>query len=572
IKVKPNSDPSQIESQIAAILPHYHPADTLLDLIHFELVIQPLAEIHFNAAYSHDGIRKAHLSTLYGLMGAAIFILMLAIVNFINLSTAHSLRRAKEIGVRKVLGGSKTQLTLRFLTETALITIMAALLAIALVQPLLSAFRSYLPEGVQFHPLAPQTLVFISAVITITTLLAGFYPARVLAAYAPAQTLKSAPKDRHFILRKGLIIFQFTISGIFIIGSITASRQLHYMLDADMGFTANAVITVNNYNASQSDLRRFAAKALQLPGIKEATLQSYAPAGTATIEQPVRLDGKEKSDLFVRLQGADQNFLSFYHLTLLAGHNIPPGDSLNGFLINATYCHTLGFPHPADAIGHSLSINGQPSWPITGVIADFHEGSFRDPIIPVLIGHLTNIENSLAIRLPSTGSLAMQQTLSHLEADWKSIINAQPFYYTFLDESIAKLYQDDRRLSWLVQASTAVTIFISCMGLIGLATFTAEQRKKEIAIRKVLGARIIDITTLLSRDFLAPVAIALLIAAPISAFILHRWLENYAYHISLTGWTLALASLTLVGIALLTIAFRVISAARRNPVDHLRSE
>lgn len=571
VKLKPGTDPSQIESRIATLLSKNIAMGPLANIVHFGIVLQPLADVHFNSDFSHDGMRKAHRPALYGLIGTAAFILLLAIVNFINLSTALSLRRAKEVGVRKILGGSKPQLILRFLTETALITVLAAVLAIILVQPILSLFHSYLPIGVRFHPLAPNTLLFIAAVITITTLLAGFYPARVLANYAPSLNGKTNPTDRQAFVRKALIVFQFAISGIFIIGSITAGRQLHYMLDADMGIATNAVITVSN-DHSQEELRRFATAAQQLAGIKEVTLESYAPAGVATIERPILLDGKRSTQLFVKLQGGDQNFISFYRIPLLAGHNFPPGDSLNGFLINATYCRALGFTHPEDAIGHSLSINGDPSWPITGVVADFHQGSLHDRIIPVIIGHLTNLENVMAIRLPVvTSASTIHQTLGTLETLWKTTTTAS-FDYTFLDESIARLYESDRQLGWLVRAATAVTILISCMGLLGLAAFTAEQRKKEIAIRKVLGAGIANIMLLLSKDFLLLLTIAFLIATPVAGYALHRWLENYAYRTTLSGWVFLLAAGTLLGITVLTIAFRVTAAARQNPIDNLRSE
>ncbi|HEY4334239.1 MAG TPA: ABC transporter permease [Puia sp.] len=568
IKIKPHSDPAQIGRQVAGIRNRYDPeaAGGLSNVIRLDLVLQPLSDIHFNEAYSHDGLRKAQRPALYGLMGIAAFILLLAIVNFINLSTAHSLRRAKEIGVRKVLGGSKTQLTLRFLTETALITTLAALLGALLVQPVLHLFRSYLYEGIQFHPLSPQTLTFTVAVITITTLLAGFYPARVLAAYKPVTALKKDPKDQHGLIRKGLIVVQFVISGIFIIGAITAGRQIHYMLDADMGFATNAVVTVNSFSATPGQLHQFAQKAGQLPGVNEWTVQSYAPAGSATVERPVRLDGKEKTNMFVRLQGADQNFVPFYHLKLLAGRNITPSDSLNGFLINDTYCRGLGFAHPADAIGHSLNIVDQPSWPIVGVIADYHMNSLHDAIIPLLIGHWPTFENSIAIRLAT-----IPQTLPRLESIWKTVAPDHSFHYTFLDESIAKLYQQDQRLGWLVQAATAIAIFISCMGLIGLATFTAEQRKKEIAIRKVLGAGIANIMVLLTKDFLLLLVVAFTIAIPVAGYALHRWLQNYAYRTTLSASIFAGAALTLITITSLTIASRVVKAARQNPVKDLRS-
>lgn len=569
IKIKPHSDPAQIGTQVAAVVPSYNsdPTGQLHNIIQIQLVLQPLADIHFNGDYSHDGLRKAQRPALYGLMGIAAFILLLAIVNFINLSTAHSLRRAKEIGVRKVLGGSKNQLTIRFLTETALTTTLAALLGMALVKPVLHLFRSYLFEGIQFHPLSSQTLLFTSTVIVVTTLLAGFYPARVLASYNPATTLKKDPRDQHGLIRKGLIVVQFVISGIFIIGSITAGRQIHYMLDADMGFATDAVITVKAFSATPAQLHQFAHEARQLPTVKEGTIQSYAPAGAATVERPVRLDGIEKTNMFVRLQGADENFVPFYHLKLLAGHNLSPSDSLNGFLINETYSKALGFKKPSDAIGHSLNIVDQPTWPIIGVIADYHMNSLHDAIIPVLIGHWNAFEGMVGLRLAN-----IPQTLPQLENIWKSIAPGKTFSYTFLDESIAKLYEQDQRLGWLVQAATAIAIFISCMGLIGLATFTAEQRKKEIAIRKVLGAGIANIMVLLTKDFLLLLVIAFTIAIPIAGYALHRWLQNYAYRTTLSASIFIAAALTLITITGLTIATRVIKAARQNPIDNLRSE
>lgn len=576
IKIKPQSDPAKIEAQVAAIMPRHHPDATgnLRNIIRLDLLLQPLADIHFNEAYAHDGLRKAHRPALYGLMGLAAFILLLAIVNFINLSTAHAIRRAKEIGVRKVLGGSKTQLTIRFLSETALTTTLAALLGTLLVQPVLHLFRSYLFEGIQFHPLTLQNIIFTFSVIIFTTLLAGFYPARVLAAYKPVTVLKKDPRDQHGLIRKSLIVFQFVISGIFIIGSITAGRQIHFMLDADMGFATNAVVTINDFNAKDGQFRRLAQAAGQLPGVKEFTVQSYAPAGSATVERPVRMDGQERTNMFIRLQGADQNFVPFYHLKLLAGHNLSPGDSTNGFLINAAYCRELGFTHPADAIGHSLNIVDQPSWPIVGVIADYHMNSLHDAIVPLLIGHWPSFENSLGFRLAANDAPAnnVPQTLSKLESTWKIIAPGQPFNYTFLDESIAKLYQQDQRLGWLVQAATSIAIFISCIGLIGLAAFTAEQRKKEIAIRKVLGAGISNIMLLLTKDFLLLLAIAFAIATPIAAWALHKWLENYTYRTTLSVSIFMLAAIALLSITGLTVATRVIAAARQNPVENLRSE
>ena len=569
IKLAPNTTPDELTRKLIPFVKRHLDTDPLLRLLHFSLVLQPLTDIHFNPAYSHDDIRKAHLPILYGLMATALFILLLAIVNFINLSTAQAQRRAKEIDMRRILGSSRAQLIDRFLTETSLITLLAAIIAIFSARPVLAAFYAWLPPDLQFHPLDLSVLLFVLFLTAATTLLSGIYPARLLS----APTLV-----KNYTLRKGLIVFQFSISLIFIIGSIVVGRQLHFMLNADLGFTRNAILTVTDFDATQEKLRLFAQQARQIPGISDLTLQGHAPAGRTMIEIPVRLENFKEKELMVSLQAGDRQFLPFYHIPTLAGHYEPINDSSREIAINDTYRRDLGFPTPASALGHFLTWNDGQQHPIVAVIADFHTNSFHDPIYPLLIGQLPNLQHSLALQLSGedaagparTRPAAIRPALTRLDAAWHSIFPDKPFPYTFLDESIASLYQSDIQQSWLVHAATAITIFISCMGLLGLILFVVERRKKEIGIRKVLGAGVTDIVVLLNKEFVQLIAIALLIAAPIAGFGAHRWLQGFAYRTAISWWIFLLAGGSAMLIAALTIAVSVIRAALANPADAIK--
>ena len=483
------------------------------------MVLQPLGDVHFNEAYDNDGIRKANLPVLYGLIGAAVFILLLAIVNFINLSTAQALQQAKDIGIRRILGATRLRLIGRSLTETAILTTLSAIIALAIFRPVLVLFNDYLPEGLPFNPFSPAILFFAVGSTIVTTFLAGLYPA--ISLVRPQFTHDAQPLTMHrFTLRRVLIVFQFSISLLFIITSLVVGRQINYMLDADMGFGSNAVVTINGLNAPPQQIRLFARQALGIAGVPETTIQGHAPAGAQTIQNPMQLDNRTDNNLEVNIQPGDGQFIPFYHIPLLAGRNLLSGDSLREFVINDTYRKALGFSKPAVAIGHTLTWQGK-TLPIVGVVADFHTSSLHTTIPALVIVRDANRDNSVGLRI----ALTDHQTLPRLETLWKSLLPDLPFTYTFLDDSIARLYERDQQLSWLVGVSTAVTIFVSCIGLLGLTLFIVERKKKEVSIRKVLGAGVADIVFLLNREFLVLAGIALVIASPI-ALGMHRWLRS----------------------------------------------
>ncbi|HXB92857.1 MAG TPA: FtsX-like permease family protein, partial [Puia sp.] len=349
--------------------------------------------------------------------------------------------------------------------------------------------------------------------------------------------------------------------------SLVVGRQINYMPDADMGFKSSAVVTITGLNASPQQIRLFARQALGIPGVRETTLQGHAPAGVPGIQNPMQLDRRTANNLEVYIQPAASQFIPFYHIHLLAGRNLSPGDSLREFVINDTYRKALGFSTPGDAIGHTLTWQGN-TLPIIGVVADFHTSSLHTTIPALVIVRDANRDNSVGLRI----ALTDQQTLPRLETLWKSLLPDLPFTYTFLDDSIAGLYKRDRQLSWLIGVSTVVTIFVSCIGLLGLTLFIVERKKKEVSIRKVLGAGVAHIVFLLNKEFLVLAGIALVIASPIAFLGMHRWLQNFAYRITISWWIFVLAGLIIVSISVLAISLRVIRAARANPTENLRSE
>jgi putative ABC transport system permease protein len=544
----------------------------------FKLQLQPLSAIHFDESYSHDNIRKAHLPTLYAIIAVAFFILIIAAINFINLSTAQSIRRAKEIGVRKVLGSGRGNLILQFLTETLVLCFAAGILGVVMTIPVLSLFREFIPAGVVLDLYNLHTIFFILLFIVVTALIAGIYPARVAAAYLPIRALKGSGEQQgseKWMLRKGLIVFQFSISLIFIIGVLVIGRQIGYMLNSDLGFKAGAVINLDNWSW-QDDIgnnKVLIGKLNRIPGVEKAIAQSDPPMGEGVFSTGISYKGKQEIKQDVSANWGDEDFVPFYQMKLKAGRNISHSDSLNELLINETCLKALGFQDPADAVGKMLYY-GQKAIPIVGVVEDFHQGSFRDAIKPLIIGHQPQQERSIAVKIAgSRGSVdKLSALIASVGKQWTSVFPNREFEYSFLDESIARLYEEEQRTLKLMSTAMGVTIFISCMGLFGLGMFTAQRRTKEIGIRKILGASIANIMTLLTRDFVMLVLLALVIASPIAWYLMSRWLDNFAYRIHISIWIFFLAGLSAVVIALVTVSFQAMKAALSNPVKSLRSE
>lgn len=573
VKLAPGVKPAQIEAQMDKILMR----QVIQNPKHlFREVLQPMADIHFNSNY-RDAHRKADLPTLYGLTGIALFILILAVVNFVNLSTAQSLQRAKEIGVRKVMGSGRQGLVLQFLIETGVVTSVSVLLAGLLVLPVMRFFHEYVPDGARFDLLAPSNWLFLAGITIAVTCLAGFYPARVLSGYQPAQTLKGSGSVRgseKWWMRRGLIVFQFTISLVFIIVTLVVGNQIRFMLNTNYGFKTDAIVTVEGeWNDTTQKIKVLAEKFREIPGIAEVVRENDPPAGWGRSTWGLTYKGKREVQLQPTVEWADEHYIPMYGLRLIAGRNFRRTDSLEEFVINETAAKQLGFIQPQAAIGQFLYL-GKRAYPIVGVVADFHEASFKEAIQPAVIGQMPTREWYVGVKLASAGKGAenVKATLDAMAKAYKQVFPGLPFHPHFMDDLIRGMYDEEQATASLVRVAMGLAIFISCMGLFGLSLFTAERRAGEIGIRKVLGATTTDIAVMLNRQFIRLVLLALVIASPVAWLVAHRWLQDFAYRVAINVWVFVLAGLGATVLATITVSYQSIKAAMTSPVKSLKTE
>lgn len=568
--------PEQVTAQFPAFIKaNFHKGD----VEKVQLKLQPLTDIHFNATYPDAYSRKAHLPTLYVLMGIAAFILIIAAINYINLSIAQSVERSKEVGIRKVLGTNKTRLILQFLSETAVITFAAILVSIGLLRPAFSMFQDYLPANMPLQLLSPVTLLFFLGILIVTTLLAGLYPAHLLSSGQPVLSLKGrTPADGgKGYLRKGLIIFQFTISLVFIIGAIGVGKQIHYLLNKEMGFNKDAVINIS-IPAEHNDLNTkkvFTQKVRQLSGIAGASLHRETPAANRHGNTSIKQFASGATEITAAFEYCDENYLPLYDIKILEGRNIHPSDTLKEFLINAVCAKELGFADPRDAVGKlvQVGISGKTG-PIVGVINDFHAKSLHETIQSFFI--TTNVKGSrnISVKLLTAGKQThdFRRALANIEAIWHQLYPDTPFKFSFFDQTIASFYEAEQKTARLINIAMSIAIFISCIGLYGITAYVIRQRRREIGIRKVLGASTHGIIMMLYKDFLNPVLIAILAASPIAWYCMHQWLENFPYRTHINWVVYAAAGLCAILIAIFTVSFQAMKVATANPVKSLRTD
>lgn len=574
VKLPKGVNASQVNAQFPALIKKYINADPRYSL-HIQL--QPFAGIHFHREYGGYG-NKADLQIMYILSAVAVFILLIAAINFINLSTAQSIQRTKEIGILKVLGSGNNAILIQFLIETFTLAFAAMLIAVIIVQPLLKLFAEYIPVGVEFHYAAINNGVFLVAIVIFTTLLAGLYPARLLSAFKPAASLKgkvSNTADNKGYLRKSLIVFQFIISLVFIIGTIAISKQINYIQNKELGIkTSNIVLLRALWRDAPDKVKVVANELKKIPGIEQVITEGVPPTGMMRMMDPVWLQGSQQP-ISSQTFPANEDYLPFYHMKIIAGRNLLHGDSAREYLINETMVKALGFRDPQKAIGRFLLWGPEKkAYPIVGVVADFYQNSFHQAIQPCVILNKADRLQGIALKLtPAEYAKGDMPLLAKkMETQWKKIFPDEPFDYAFLGDTISKMYENERQTQWLMGAATLITIFISCMGLFGLAMFTTERRIKEISIRKTMGASVMNILTMLNKEVVMLIAIALLIASPVAWYFIHNWLQNFAYHTNLSIWVFIIAGAGAISIALATISFRTVRSAMTNPVKGLRNE
>ncbi len=577
VRLGKGTTPAQVERQFPAFLKKYldpatHPYFTRLSL-------QPLTDIHFNEAYPDGYSRKSHLPTLYGLMGIAGFILLLAVVNFVNLSTAQSLQRTKEVGIRKVVGGRRRDIIFQFLGETFLLTLLAVALSLLITPPVISLFHNWLPPGLRLD-FSASTLLFLLGITVVTSLLAGWFPARVIAALVPVLSLKGQATrglaPNRYLLR-GLIVFQFTISLVFIMCTVVVARQLHYVLNTDMGFDKDAILTIDATGKyTPGDLEVLAQKIRALPGVALVSRDMGTPQGGILGGTDLIYHGTTDQKVNATMEFCDPDYIPLFGIRLVAGRNFFPSDTLREILVNETCAQQLGFTRPDDALGKILETGfGGRKVTIIGVVRDFHATSMHQAIPPFWFGTNSDWLQAVSVRLSSTNRHPedVQKLLAKIEPIWHAVFsNNEKFSYSFFDDTIASQYEKEQKTSGLLRLAMLIAICISCMGLLGLVTFAAEQRQKEIGVRKVLGASVGRIFTLLTANFLWPVALAIVIATPVAWYFMHTWLQDFVYRTTVPWWIFAICGLSAIAIALVTVSAQALKAAFVNPVEALRTQ
>ena len=577
VKLAENISVSQTEGQLKTILKKYN-KDANKDANNgMAFHLQPLNDIHFNSSYPGIGQRLAHKPTLYGLLTIAGFLLLLGCINFINLTTANAAHRAKEIGIRKTMGSSRKQLVFQFLGETFFITLVATIISVALAPLLLNAFKDFIPEGVRFDWLnQPFIFLFLFLLVILVSFFSGFYPALVLSGYKTIAVLKNQSsvkpgETRHAWVRKTLTVSQFVIAQFFIIATVIVARQINYSLNADLGFKKEAIITFNTpWDTVATHGKRLLNNINAIPEVQLASAGFLSPADKGVAFTNVSYAEKKDLNANVQIRWGDTNYLHIYQIQLLAGRNILPSDSMKEFIINNTYAKMLDFQKPEDAIGKLLSFNGK-NMPIVGVMKDFHDQSMRGNISPLVFAG--NNGSTFHIRLkPNVSGTVWRNGIEKIQSAYKQIYPEADFEYKFFDETIASFYESEQHTASLLKWATGLAILISCLGLSGLVMYTINTRTKEIGVRKILGASVSNIISVLSIDFIRLVLIAFLIATPLAWWASYKWLEEFAYRTSLSWWVFVVSGMGLLFIALITLSVQTIKAAIANPVKSLRTE
>ena len=580
IRLVPAADPKALQARLTDFMAR-HKADSYAESGRWEtLLLQPLHDIHLYSNLSWEAGVNGNGATVYFLLVIALFILVIAWVNFINLSTARSMGRALEVGVRKALGAPRTQLVRQFLIESVLVNVVAAVFSLGLVWLMLPTFAGL--AGLDPSLRLADNLGLVGGVLgvfLIGAFLSGLYPAFFLSSFKPARVLKGGPmrSGRGLRLRKSLVVFQFAASIMLIAGTLIVMRQLDYLRSQDLGLNIEQTLVLRGPNvlpdrdAYSGQIEVFREAALQRPGVRAFAASSTVPgvenfwiSGFRT----ERMDESERKDVYI--VGVDAAFMESFEIELLAGRFFSQdfGADEEAFILNETAARLLGFDTPEAAVEGRMA-RGDEFWPVVGVIRDYHQNSLKENLDPVLFQYMPGIRNFYSLKVSPQN---LDQTIASVEAAWKDVFPGNPYEYFFLDDRFDEQYRADQQFGQVFSLFALLAILVACLGLFGLTAFSVQQRTKEIGIRKVLGASASGIVGLLSKEYALLVLLANVIAWPVTFLVMRRWLETFAYHIDPGFFTLLLAGLAALLIAGLTVSYHTLRAAHTNPVDALRYE
>lgn len=566
ISLKNKTSKETFEAQFSSFSKKYYGENAR----YYQFHLQKLSDVHFNLDY--NGKIKKSTILFFSLIG--ILLIVIACINFINLSTAHSFRRSKEIGIRKTLGSSQPQLFWQFMTEVAIVSGVSVMLALFFAYIATPVVNDWLAVRITFKQFFDfKTVIFVFILVIFTTLTAGFYPSLVVAWFNPLNALKGNSKEfgGGISLRKGLVVMQFGISFILIAFSILIVQQINYINNKDIGSSKKLILHIKIPNPENNNLTVFKNQLLQKPYVQNISFSGIPPSSKEGWGGSIKLDDRGWEKFPVRSRSADENYLDTYQIKLLTGRKPVASDTIREVLINEKLVKTLGFKDPEEALNRKLTIGDADNKiaTITGIVSDFNNTDLYSGIEPTVIFSLKTRYKQAAVRL---NTFDAKNKIREISEVWQAIYPNDVFEYSFYDDELARFYAREEVTRGLIIFFASLSVFVSCLGLLGLVKINVSQRIKEIGVRKVLGASAGGIIALLSKDFLKLIIIANGIAIPVAYYFMNKWLQDFAFRISI-GWELfLLAGAIALLIALATISFQAIKAAMANPVKALRTE
>jgi putative ABC transport system permease protein len=569
--LRKDADPVAFKAKITHFLDNYNKAQS--KAFRIQLGMERFGDRYLYSNFRNGNIEGGRIEYVHLFNIVAVFILLIACINFMNLTTARSLKRAKEIGIRKVIGARRSALIRQFMIEAIMLALLAVIIALGLVDLLLPGFNYITGKSISFPFTSYSFWISLAFLTLISGGISGSYPALFLSAFQPIRvlngTLKFGAGAAWF--RRILVIFQFILSTLLIIGTIEVSRQLNYVQSADLGYDRDNLITIHLEGDLPEKYTTFKQEARRLPGVADVTKVDQDPVDIGNGTLAIQWDGKDPNNLISFTDiGVSYDYVKTMHLQLLHGRDFSPeyATDTSGYILNEEALRSIGYKNP---IGKQLSMHGKKGV-IIGVVRDFHFSSLHEPIRPLIIFSYEGWhEASGNIMVRIRGGL-IQSTLAQLAQLYRNLNPKFPFTYQFPSEEYRNLYQNEAIIHNLSDCFATLAIIISSLGLLGLSLFTVEQRVKEITIRKVLGASVRSLFILLSSEFLTLIFISLVIASPIAWYAMNKWLQNYAYHTTIEWWVFLLAGLIAILLTLITISFQAVKAAMANPIKSLRRE
>ena len=566
--LKDGVDVRKIEARIPAFVDNHYGKDNWKKRSHH---FQPLSDMHFDSRYSTYSYRTVTRQSLWAMGIVGIFLILTACINFVNLSTAEAIRRSREVGIRKTLGSTRSQLVRQFLGETFLVTVFAMAISLGLTQIGLRFLNPFMHTTLTLDLSKDLSLLMYIALTTVVvSILSGLYPAIVLSGYKPVLALKSmitSKGSQGYVLRRGLVVLQFFISQFFIIGTIVMIEQLDYFQNKDLGFDKEAIMRVDFPAAELTTKKAFAHEVRSLSGIRRVALAFTSPSSASSSSTGFSVPGQpEHYDTHIKM--ADSDYVPLYDLKIVAGRNLHASDTLIQVVVNETLVKTMGLKDPLEAVGKIINV-WDKNVPIVGVVKDFHTQSLENKIQPVILFSNAETYGMAAVKIEGGN---INTSIESIQAIWKKFFPDRTFDYQFLDQEIATFYESERSMSILLTIFTSMAIFIGCLGLFGLVTFMANQKTKEIGVRKVLGASVTNILYMFSKEFMTLIVIGFIIAAPLAWFVMNRFLAEFAYKIEIGAGIFLIGFGATLLIAILTVGFKSMAAANTNPVKALKCE